>query len=62
MVKGTPSMGKRNKKTHVLCRRCGHRSFHVSKKVCSNCGFGKSKKLRVYSWQWKSVEGTKRLK
>ncbi len=23
MSKGTPSFGKRNKKTHIRCRRCG---------------------------------------
>ena len=23
MSKGTPSMGKKNKKTHIRCRRCG---------------------------------------
>ena len=23
MAKGTPSMGKKNKKTHIRCRRCG---------------------------------------
>ncbi|MBR4987910.1 MAG: 50S ribosomal protein L37e, partial [Methanocorpusculum sp.] len=23
MTKGTPSMGLRNKHTHIICRRCG---------------------------------------
>lgn len=50
MSKGTPSMGKKNKKTHIKCRRCGKTSFHVSKKVCASCGFGRSKKLRKYNW------------
>lgn len=50
MVKGTPSFGKRNKPTHVRCRRCGRRSFHVSKKRCAACGFGETKKLRKYAW------------
>ncbi|MEM2910278.1 MAG: 50S ribosomal protein L37e [Nitrososphaerota archaeon] len=50
MVKGTPSFGKRNKPVHIRCRRCGRRSFHVSKKRCAACGFGASKKLRSYRW------------
>lgn len=53
MPKGTPSFGKKQKKTHIRCRRCGHRSYHVRKKVCSHCGFGKSSKIRSYSWQEK---------
>jgi len=36
--------GKRNKKSHGTCRRCGKKSFHLRKKVCAACGFGKSKK------------------
>lgn len=50
MSKGTPSFGKRQKKTHVVCRRCGSRSYHVRKKRCASCGFGASAKLRNYSW------------
>ncbi|MCD6547514.1 MAG: 50S ribosomal protein L37e [Nanoarchaeota archaeon] len=51
MTKGTPSMGKRSKgKSHIICRRCGKRSYHVTKKVCASCGYGKSSKLRNYSW------------
>ena len=45
-MKGTPSMGKKNKKTHIRCRRCGKNSYHVRKKVCASCGFGKSSKIR----------------
>ena len=44
MAKGTPSMGKKNKKTHIRCRRCGRNTYHIRKKVCASCGFGKSKK------------------
>ena len=51
MSKGTPSMGKKNKKLHIRCRRCGSNSFHIKQEVCSSCGFGGSKKLRNYSWQ-----------
>ncbi|MBL7206789.1 MAG: 50S ribosomal protein L37e [Candidatus Aenigmarchaeota archaeon] len=55
MTKGTPSFGKKNKKSHVLCRRCGNHSYSFKKKSCSKCGFGKSKKLKTYAWQWKRV-------
>ncbi len=55
MVKGTPSMGKKNKKTHIRCRRCGRHAYHVRKKRCAACGFGKSKRIRRYSWQNKKV-------
>jgi len=51
MTKGTPSMGKKSGKVAcTICRRCGRRSYHKSKKVCSHCGFGKSSKLRSYAW------------
>jgi len=36
--------GKRNKKVHGKCRRCGSKSFHLSKKECAACGFGKTSK------------------
>ncbi|MGD0330810.1 MAG: 50S ribosomal protein L37e [Nitrososphaeria archaeon] len=47
-MKGTTSSGPKGKRprTHMICRRCGKPSFHVSKKRCSFCGFGASKKLR----------------
>jgi large subunit ribosomal protein L37e len=51
MSKGTASHGKKSgKKTHMPCRRCGNVTYHMSKKVCSSCGFGKSSKLRIFSW------------
>ncbi|MBN1540226.1 MAG: 50S ribosomal protein L37e [Candidatus Thermoplasmatota archaeon] len=50
MSKGTPSMGKKNKTLHIRCRRCGHHSYHIRKKACSSCGFGKTPKLRDYAW------------
>ncbi|MFB6122256.1 MAG: 50S ribosomal protein L37e [Haloferacaceae archaeon] len=53
---GTPSQGKKNATTHVKCRRCGEKSYHVKKKVCSSCGFGKSAKRRDYEWQTKAGE------
>jgi len=57
MTKGTPSMGKRSrKKSHIICRRCGKRSFHVSKKTCSSCGYGNSAKIRKYGWNKKKYK------
>jgi large subunit ribosomal protein L37e len=38
----------------VKCRRCGEKSYHVKKKVCASCGFGKSAKRRDYAWQSKA--------
>ena len=60
MTKGTPSMGKRNKTNHVMCRRCGKRAFHVSKRVCSACGFGKSAVMKKYSWETKKAGGERK--
>jgi len=52
MSKGTASMGKKSgKKNMIHCRRCGKRTYHIRKKVCSSCGFGKSSKLRNYNWK-----------
>jgi large subunit ribosomal protein L37e len=56
MSKGTPSMGLRNKHSHIICRRCGKQSFHARHKVCSACGFGRSAKLRRYSWTKKAAD------
>ena len=53
-------MGKRQKKLHIICRRCGRRSYHIREKQCSACGFGKSPRIRKYKWQWKTVEGKRR--
>ncbi|HJJ52443.1 MAG TPA: 50S ribosomal protein L37e [Methanocorpusculum sp.] len=54
MTKGTPSMGLRNKHSHIICRRCGKMSYHARHGVCSSCGFGKSSKLRKYNWTTKA--------
>ncbi|MDO5843691.1 MAG: 50S ribosomal protein L37e [Methanocorpusculum sp.] len=56
MTKGTPSMGLRNKHTHIICRRCGKQSFHARKGVCSACGFGKTSKIRKYNWLKKAAD------
>ncbi len=63
MTKGTPSFGKRQKKTHIVCRRCGKRAYHIRHKVCSACGFGRSARIKKFSWQWKAALGKRnRLK
>ena len=50
MSKGTPSRGKRQKKTHIPCRRCGKRAYHIRKKKCASCGYGDTAKLRTFKW------------
>ncbi|MCC6030408.1 MAG: 50S ribosomal protein L37e [Desulfurococcales archaeon] len=56
MTKGTPSMGKRsNKVTHIKCRRCGRVAFNVSKGYCVACGYGRSSRIRRYSWSSRKV-------
>ncbi|MBI4450963.1 50S ribosomal protein L37e [Candidatus Woesearchaeota archaeon] len=52
MGTGTATMGKHSTgKSHIQCRRCGEHSYHVRKKFCSGCGFGRSARLRSYAWQ-----------
>ncbi|MEM7824234.1 MAG: 50S ribosomal protein L37e [Candidatus Aenigmatarchaeota archaeon] len=49
---GTPSLGKKNRITHIRCRRCGRHAYHIRKKHCANCGYPHSR-LRKFNWQWK---------
>ncbi|MDI6737281.1 MAG: 50S ribosomal protein L37e [Nanoarchaeota archaeon] len=52
MTKGSVSMGKKSgKDVHIRCRRCGRYSYHKIRGVCSDCGYGKTAKLRKYTWQ-----------
>ncbi|MBI2135837.1 50S ribosomal protein L37e [Candidatus Woesearchaeota archaeon] len=54
MTKGTSSMGKKSgKKNMIYCRRCGFRKYHIRKNKCASCGYGRSARLRSYSWQKK---------
>lgn len=56
-MKGTASFGKHSgKKTHVICRRCGKCTMHKTNKECASCGYGKSPKMRNYSWNKKRKE------
>lgn len=55
MSKGTASHGKKSgKKTHIPCRRCGKRAYHIRKKRCASCGYGAMTKLRRYKWNKKT--------
>nr|MDO8135012.1 50S ribosomal protein L37e [Candidatus Njordarchaeum guaymaensis] len=55
MTKGTPSFGKMNKTLHIRCRRCGQRAYHIHKKRCAACGYGRSRRIRKYDWQTKTL-------
>ena len=65
MTKGTSSFGKRNDKTHTLCRRCGRKSFHIQKKRCAGCAYPCARKRR-YNWSEKAkrrrTTGTGRMR
>ncbi|KAJ3678538.1 hypothetical protein LUZ60_002341 [Juncus effusus] len=65
MTKGTGSFGKRRNKTHVLCVRCGRRSFHLQKSRCGSCGYP-SARIRKYNWSVKAIRrkttGTGRMR
>ena len=50
MVKGTTSMGRKNKVSHIRCRRCGRASYRIDRKYCAACGYGRMAKIRGYSW------------
>ena len=53
-MKGTATRGKRAKhRVHVACRRCGYRAYHIRKRICAQCGYGKSARMRTYAWQKK---------
>lgn len=55
MSKGTASMGKKSgKRTHIPCRRCGRRAFHMTKKRCASCGYGKTASKRKFNWNKKN--------
>ena len=61
MTKGTASHGKKGKILHINCRRCGSKSYHKKTGICSRCGFGKSSKLRKFSWN-KKTHGQKKVR
>ncbi len=55
-------MGKKSGKTsHITCRRCGGHSYHVRKKRCSGCGYGKSTVMRTYVWNTPSLRARRKV-
>jgi large subunit ribosomal protein L37e len=46
-------LGGVNKVNHVICRRCGRKTYNPDKGYCSHCGFGRSSKIRAYAWSYK---------
>uniref|UniRef100_A0A4W2FYY8 Ribosomal protein L37 n=1 Tax=Bos indicus x Bos taurus TaxID=30522 RepID=A0A4W2FYY8_BOBOX len=46
MTKGTSSFGKRRKKTHTLCRRCGSKAYHLQKSTCGKCDYPAKRKRK----------------
>jgi len=65
-VAGCSSFGKRTSKTHVMCRRCGRRAYHIQKAKCASCGYGHTKAMRRYNWSEKALrrrtQGTGRMR
>ncbi|EMS12209.1 60S ribosomal protein L37, putative [Entamoeba histolytica HM-3:IMSS] len=55
MTKGTSCRGTRHNKTHILCKRCGKRSWHLQKQRCASCGYPDAK-MRQYAWGYKLLE------
>merc|ERR1712166_1668831 len=53
MTKGTSSFGKRNGRSHTLCKRCGNRSWAIQTQKCASCGYP-SAKTRGYAWSEKA--------
>jgi len=44
-------MGKRSSgKAHVPCRRCGRSAYNIVKGACASCGYGKTARIRSYTW------------
>jgi len=64
MSKGTPSFGKRNKRNHIQCCRCGNEAYHKQKRSCASCGYPERKwrnpgSLKSYG---RRAQGTGRLR
>ncbi|KAB0382842.1 hypothetical protein FD755_004759 [Muntiacus reevesi] len=39
MTKGTSLFGERWNETHMLCRCCGSKAYHLQKSTCGKCGY-----------------------
>lgn len=44
MSKGTPSFGKKNKRNHLMCPRCGNMAYHKQRRACASCAFPEAKR------------------
>ncbi|KAB0403292.1 hypothetical protein E2I00_001041 [Balaenoptera physalus] len=53
MMKGTSSFGKRRNKMHMLCHRCGSKTYHLQKSTCGKCGYT-AKRKREHNWSVKA--------
>ncbi|KAI5173217.1 large subunit ribosomal protein L37e [Nematocida sp. LUAm3] len=64
MTKGTSSFGKRNKRNHIQCLRCGSESFHKQKRQCSSCAYPKRKLRNPGSLKavGRTAQGTGRMR
>lgn len=64
MSKGTPSMGKRRVRNHLLCPRCGNTSYHKQLRRCSSCAFPEAKRRTPASLKAarRSGQGTGRMR
>lgn len=50
-TKGTYSFGRRNRKSHTLCVRCGKHAYNIQKSRCASCAFPAAKMRRCESSQ-----------
>lgn len=67
MSKGTPSFGKKNKRNHLLCPRCGRMAYHKQIRKCASCAFPEAKRrtpasLKAHRRKGYGVGGMKYMK
>lgn len=54
-------MGKKNRISHIRCRRCGRVAYKTNTQQCAACGYGKTATLRKYAWQTHSLNRQRRM-
>eukprot|EP00178_Gracilaria_changii_P017173 TRINITY_DN49095_c0_g1_i1.p1 TRINITY_DN49095_c0_g1~~TRINITY_DN49095_c0_g1_i1.p1 ORF type:complete len:106 (-),score=8.45 TRINITY_DN49095_c0_g1_i1:2-319(-) len=52
-MKGTTSAGRRHKRNHTLCKRCGKHAYHNQKHQCASCGYPEAR-IRHHNWGFKA--------
>lgn len=64
MSKGTPSMGKKRVRNHLLCPRCGNTAYHKQLRRCASCAFPEAKRRTPASIKAarRSGQGTGRMR